>query len=103
MKLHDMCSVFSAAAIQIGFQSADYVGMESLGNLTVCTIISTNVFLDREVLLEMRTINGSADGNNVAFTSVLDLRVSYTVLRLYRTRLYSSGSDSDIYLRIIYQ
>lgn len=58
----------SATAVHAGFQSTTYVGMESLGNLTVCASINSDVLLDREVSVKLITVSGSADGNIVTDT-----------------------------------
>ena len=51
------------AAVQIGFQDVTYVGMESLGMITVCAVINNGIILDRPVSVELRTVlDGSADG-----------------------------------------
>ena len=49
-----------AADVQVGFQSSSYVGMESIGRVTVCVFI--NVDIDRSVEAELTAITGSASG-----------------------------------------
>ena len=51
------------SAVQVGFQSAIYVGMESFGVVTVCAVINNGIVLDRSISVELSTVlSGSADG-----------------------------------------
>ena len=51
----------AAVDVQVGFQSSSFVGMESLGRVTVCTVINADI--DRPVEVELNAVPGSASGN----------------------------------------
>ena len=47
----------------MGFQAEIYVGMESLGVVSVCVAINNGIVLDRPVSVELSTVlSGSVDG-----------------------------------------
>lgn len=47
-------------AVQVGFQSPTYVGMESVGEVRVCAVLSANIA--RSIALELTATAGSANG-----------------------------------------
>ena len=56
-------TTLSAVDVQVGFQSPSYVGMESVGRVTVCAVINADI--DRSVQLELIAVAGSANGNRI--------------------------------------
>lgn len=46
--------------MQVGFQSLTYVGMESVGEVRVCAVLSAAIV--RSVAVELTAIAGSANG-----------------------------------------
>ena len=87
-----------AADVQVGFQSSSYVGMESIGRVTVCVFI--NVDIDRSVEAELTAITGSASGN----TNELSYKLLVILCEIFLTEqdytlldnlvLFSAGSTA---------